>query len=85
MDLNEETRVVLRTADAARFLCISEGHLKMQMETKGGPLIAGVHYFLGPYRTSPIRWDVERCRQKFHHLGMLNRAADQVISAVREA
>lgn len=85
MNLKQESRLVLRTADAARCLCISEGHLKMQMEAKGGPLIAGIHYFLGPHRTSPICWDVELCRQKFHHLGMLKRAVDQGMTAGREA
>ena len=70
-------RLLLRTADAADALNLSQGHLKLQMDIKDGPLEAGVHYFLGPHRTSVIQWDIERCREKFHHLGMLHRAADQ--------
>lgn len=86
MDIQElPCRRTQKTSFAAPSLGMSQGHLKMQMEIKGGPLIAGVHYFLGPHRTSAIHWDVELCREKFHHLGMLKRAADQVITSVREA
>ena len=74
MDLTmERHRLVLKTADAAYAMKMSQGHLKRQMDSKGGPLIAGEDYFLGAYKTSPIRWDVDRCREKFHRLGMLNR------------
>lgn len=85
MDLKQPPRPILRTADAARFLGISEGHLKLQMDFKGGPLISGVHYFLGPHRTSAIQWDVELCREKFHHLGMLKRASQPGFTGVCEA
>ena len=39
-------RLVLKTADAANLMAISQGHLKRQMDTKGGPLIGGEDYFL---------------------------------------
>ena len=74
MDLTtEKPRLVLKTADAAYAMKMSQGHLKRQMDSKGGPLIAGEDYFLGAHKTSPIRWDVESCREKFHQLGMLSR------------
>jgi len=69
----EKSRLVLKTADASTALGMSQGHLKRQMDFKGGPLIAGEDYFLGAHKTSPIRWDVESCREKFHRLGMLSR------------
>ena len=65
--------LVLKTVDAAIALAMSQGHLIRQMDFKGGPLIDGENYFLGAYKTSPIRWDVDKCREKFHRLGMLNR------------
>ena len=71
--LVEKSRLVLKTADASIALDMSQGHLKRQMDVKGGPLIAGEDYFLGAHKTSPIRWDVESCREKFHRLGMLSR------------
>ena len=69
----EKSRLVLKTADASTALGMSQGHLKRQMDFKGGPLIAGEDYFLGAHKTSLIRWDVESCREKFHRLGMLSR------------
>ena len=66
-------RLVLKTVDAANVMAISQGHLKRQMDTKGSPLIGGEDYFLGQYKTSPITWDVDRCREKFYRLGMLRR------------
>ena len=66
-------RLVLKTADAANLMAISQGHLKRQMDTKGGPLIGGEDYFLGQHKNSPITWDVDRCREKFHRFGMLRR------------
>ena len=49
-------RLVLKTVDAANVMAISQGHLKRQMDTKGGPLIGGEDYFLGQHKTSPITW-----------------------------
>ena len=74
----------LKTSLAAPSLGMSQGHLKMQMDCKGGPLIEGVHYFFGPHKTSAIQWDVELCRERFHYLGKTKRAADQVIAALQE-
>ena len=68
-----EPRDLLRTCDAARAMGMSQGHLKRQMDFKGGPLIGGEDYFLGLHKTSPIKWDIESCKAKFHRLGMLGR------------
>ena len=74
-------RKLLKTSLASPELGLSQGHLKLQMEDKGGPLKQGEHYFLGPTRNSPIQWDVEACRAEFHRRGMLRRQADQFLAA----
>ena len=47
-------RLVLKTADAANVMAVSQGHLKRQMDTKGGPLIGGEDYFLGQHKISQV-------------------------------
>ena len=74
---------MLRTSVAAPIIGISQGHLKRQMDCKGGPLRAGIHYQLGPHRNSPILWDVDAVRDEFHRLGMLTRTADAIITSVQ--
>ena len=71
----------MKTALAAVELQSSQGHLKLQMEDKGGPLQKGVHYILGPSKNSPIKWNVEACRAELHRRGMLLRQADQFLAA----
>ena len=74
---------MFRTSVAAPYLGISQGHLKRQMDTKGGPLRAGIHYQLGPHRNSPILWDVDAVRDEFHRRGMLARKADAIITSIQ--
>jgi len=71
----------LKTSLAAPELGLSQGHLKRQMEGKGGPLKQGEHFVLGPTPNSPIQWDVEACRAAFHRLGMLRRMADKELQS----
>ena len=52
---------------------VSQGYLKRQMDTNGGPLIGGEDYFLGQHKNSPITRYVDRCREKFQRFGMLRR------------
>ena len=75
----EESRRLEKTATASRWLNISPGYLKLQMEEKGGPLLNGVHYFLGPTTRSAIQWDVAACREIFNRRGMLQRKGEQVL------
>ena len=70
---------MLRTSIAAPLIGISQGHLKRQMDIKGGPLRSGIHYELGPRKNSPILWDVEAVKQEFHKLGMLERKASAIL------
>ena len=74
---------MLKTSEAAPIIGISQGHLKRQMDSKGGPLRAGIHYQLGPHKNSPILWDVDAVRDEFHHLGMLARKAEAIINSVQ--
>ena len=70
----------LKTSLAAPELGLSQGHLKRQMEEKGGPLKEGEHYYLGPTKNSPIQWDVAAIRAEFHRRGMLRRKADKALA-----
>lgn len=74
---------MLKTSEAAPIIGISQGHLKRQMDSKGGPLRAGIHYRLGPHKNSPILWDVDAVRDEFHRLGMLARKAEAIINSVQ--
>lgn len=74
---------MLKTSEAAPIIGISQGHLKRQMDSKGGPLRAGIHYQLGPHKNSPILWDVDAVRVEFHRLGMLARKAEAIINSVQ--
>ena len=70
----------LKTSLAAPELGLSQGHLKRQMEEKGGPLKEGEHYYLGPTKNSPIQWNVAAVRAEFHRRGMLRRQADKALA-----
>ena len=74
---------MLKTSEAAPIIGISQGHLKRQMDSKGGPLRAGIHYQLGPHKNSPILWDVDAVRDEFHRLGMLARKAEAIINSMQ--
>jgi hypothetical protein len=65
----------LPTPAAAVALGCSQSHLKRSRETSGGPLDGGVDYALGSGSNTPITWNVERCRAKFHRSGLLARKA----------
>jgi hypothetical protein len=60
----------LPTPLAARALGISPRTLKRYSNSGDGFLVPGVHWVAGPYANSPIRWDVEACREVLHHRGM---------------
>ena len=74
---------MLKTSEAAPIIGNSQGHLKRQMDSKGGPLRAGIHYQLGPHKNSPILWDVDAVRDEFHRLGMLARKAEAIINSMQ--
>lgn len=75
-----ETQWVV-TPDAAKALGCSPCTLKRHRDVNGGFLEEDVHYHNGPFLNSPIRWDVEACRQAMQYRNMLCRKAD---AAIRE-
>ena len=81
----EEPRRLFKTAVAAHLLNISAGHLKMQMQEKGGPLLNGKHYVLGQTTRSAIQWDVDECRATFNRLGMIHRRGAEALRQHQEA
>jgi len=60
----------LPTTKAALELGYSAKHLKKQRDIAGGFLEAGVHYTLGPTKTSSNTWNVEAVRAAFHRRGL---------------
>tara|TARA_R100001163_G_scaffold7008_1_gene7520 strand:- start:30 stop:257 length:228 start_codon:yes stop_codon:yes gene_type:complete len=75
----------MKTADAAIALCISHGHLLLQMQHNGGPLVLGTHYFMGAFKNSAVRWDVEACQEEFNRRGMLCRRGERLMRDLQEA
>ena len=60
---------VLKTPAAAQAL----GRLKSQLMRliDSGCLTPGVHFFRGPFRNSPITWDIGACQQRFAELARM--------------
>ena len=52
----------IKTALAEPEVQLSQGHLKLQMEQKVGPLQKSVPYILGTSQNPPIKWNIEACR-----------------------
>ena len=63
------TEGVLKTPDAVRALGRSKSQLLRLIDS--GHLTPGVHYFRGPFRNSPITWDVAACQQRFAELARM--------------
>ena len=63
------TEGVLRTPDAVRALGRSKSQLLRMVDS--GVLTPGVHFFRGPFRNSPITWDVSLCQQRFAELARM--------------
>jgi hypothetical protein len=75
---------LLRTPDAAAWLCCSQNHLKRSRDTHGGTLIGGVHYFLGSSRSAAILWDVDAIKSHWHQQGVMRtQLASQVIKELQ--
>ena len=60
----------IRTSCAALHLGVSSHTLHRRREANGGFLENGRHYVLGPYRNSPLIWNVHRCRDAFNNRGL---------------
>jgi len=60
---------VLKTPDAVQALGRSKSQLLRLIDA--GVLTPGVHFFRGPFRNSPITWDVTACQQRFAELARM--------------
>lgn len=60
---------VLKTPDAVQALGRSKSQLLRLVDA--GVLTPGVHFFRGPFRNSPITWDVGACQQRFAELARM--------------
>ena len=60
---------VLRTPEAVQALGRSKSQLLRLIDA--GHLTPGVHFFRGPFRNSPITWDVAACQQRFGELARM--------------
>lgn len=77
------TQEWLPTPAAAIALGCSQSHLKRSRDSHGGPLRSGIEYrYLGSANAA-ILWNVEACRERFHHHGQLLRTGDSVIREVQ--
>jgi len=76
----------LRTKDAEKWLACSASLLRRSRDDHGGFLIEKEDYFLGPTKTSPIIWNTDSIREKFHYRGrrlrQLEAAADREIKSL---
>ena len=63
------TEGVLKTPAAAQALGRSKSQLMRLIDA--GCLTPGVHFFRGPFRNSPITWDVGACQQRFAELARM--------------
>jgi len=59
----EDTRVLIKTGSAAPILGVSVQTLRAYRDLQGGFLIEGKDWFSGAFDNSPIRWDIQRCKE----------------------
>ena len=60
---------VLKTPGAVQALGRSKSQLLRLIDS--GHLTPGVHFFRGPFRNSPITWDVTACQKRFAELARM--------------
>ena len=66
--------MLLRTPDAARYLQVSESHLKRLRDTHGGFLVARDHYLPGASSNAAIRWDVDAIQTELIKRGRMRQS-----------
>ena len=54
---------LLGTANTAAILGVSTKTLRRYRDLEGGFLIQGKDWFFGAFDNSPIRWDIDRCKE----------------------
>ena len=59
----EDKAVLLTTGNAAGVLGVSNKTLRRYRDIEGGFLIQDKEWFYGAFDNSPIRWDINRCKE----------------------
>ena len=59
----EDSGVLVKTGSAAPILGVSVQTLRAYRDLQGGFLIEGKHWFSGAFNNSPIRWDIDKCKE----------------------
>ena len=59
----EEKAVLLTTGNAAGVLGVSNKTLRRYRDIEDGFLIQDKDWFYGAFDNSPIRWDINRCKE----------------------
>ena len=59
----EEKAVLKTTGSAAGILGVSTKTLRRYRDLEGGFLIQDKDWFFGAFDNSPIRWDINRCKE----------------------
>ena len=63
------TEGVIKTPAAVQALGRSKSQLLRLVDA--GVLTPGVHYFRGPFRNSPITWNIAACQERFGELARM--------------
>ena len=61
--MSDEEAELLTTANTARRCGVSTKTLRRYRDLEGGFLVEGKDWFYGAYDNSPIRWDINRCKE----------------------
>ena len=59
----QDSGVLVKTGSAAPILGVSVQTLRSYRDLQGGFLIEGKHWFSGAFDNSPIRWDIDKCKE----------------------
>jgi hypothetical protein len=59
----QDSGVLVKTGSAAPILGVSVQTLRSYRDLQGGFLIEGKHWFSGAFKNSPIRWDIDKCKE----------------------
>ena len=59
----QDSGVLVKTGSAAPILGVSVQTLRAYRDLQGGFLIEGKHWFSGAFNNSPIRWDIDKCKE----------------------
>ena len=59
----QDSGVLVKTGSAAPIWGVSVQTLRSYRDLQGGFLIEGKHWFSGAFDNSPIRWDIDKCKE----------------------